>query len=764
MIVQHILDRKQTRIISLPQAASIAEVAEILSAEDIGTVMLTNQDGGLAGIISERDLIKAFAGRGETIHGLKAADFMTTQVVTCTPETSLSDVLAMMSLHEIRHLPVVRERQPVGLISVRDVLDTQRQMLLDDLERRKQHTQCLQDDRDALEKAFAARTAALEASESRYRKLIEGSELGISIERPGAEVIFANDACARMFGFDDTRQYRAALSEPASFIAPHDRDRILANMVARMEGNPALNDYEYDALKKDGSIVPVRVFVQVIMWDGKEPLHRTFIDISKRHKAEKKFRKAEQARVESDERLRAIIDHSPSLIYLKDTESRILLINKAYEQHYGVTQEDALGSQGYEWQERKNVEKLKTQDQKVISGGQPVVTEIGRTDAAGESTFLQSIKFPVRDTAGKIVGIGGFVADITDRKRAEETLAQKSALLQTTLEHMAEGIAVYDSDLKLIAYNQIFAEVYEFPPGFIQLGLPYEKISRHVAECGHYGVGDVEEQVRIRLERARGGVPVQLERTGTNGKTIAVWRNPLPGGGFVNTYTDVTERKRADEALRQAKSDAEIAAAEAREANTAKSRFLAAMSHELRTPLNAVIGFSDIMRVEALGPVGSPRYREYANDINQAGTHLLSLINDILDISKIEANKDELYEETLDIHGAINAAAMLVRQRADKNSVALILEIEESLPDLCADERKLTQILVNLLTNAIKFSKPGGTVTVNAWCRPDSGFVFQVADTGIGIAPQDIPKALSLFGQVDNDLNRQYEGTGLACP
>jgi len=201
-----------------------------------------------------------------------------------------------------------------------------------------------------------------------------------------------------------------------------------------------------------------------------------------------------------------------------------------------------------------------------------------------------------------------------------------------------------------------------------------------------------------------------------------------------------------------------IARDQAEAANRAKSEFLANMSHELRTPLNAIIGFSEIIQSEHFGPGGRVKYRSYAEDINASGQHLLALINDILDLSKVESGTDELHEENIVIPDNTRSAVRLVRQRAQKAGVELKLEFSENLPALYADERKLKQILVNLLTNAIKFSEAGGKVTLRTWCYGKSGYIFQVIDTGIGMAPEDVPKALSQFGQIDGDLNRAHEG------
>jgi signal transduction histidine kinase len=188
------------------------------------------------------------------------------------------------------------------------------------------------------------------------------------------------------------------------------------------------------------------------------------------------------------------------------------------------------------------------------------------------------------------------------------------------------------------------------------------------------------------------------------------------------------------------------------------------MSHELRTPLNAVIGFSEMIMGEMVGPVGNQKYTEYAADINASGAHLLALISDILDLAKVEAGKADLHEETVDVSRVLKSCITLVRGRAEEASVEIECHTPSNLPPLYADERKLKQIFINLLSNAIKFTPPGGKITARTWSRPNDGYLLQVADTGIGIALADIPKVLSPFQQIDSDLDRKYQGTGLGLP
>jgi signal transduction histidine kinase len=222
--------------------------------------------------------------------------------------------------------------------------------------------------------------------------------------------------------------------------------------------------------------------------------------------------------------------------------------------------------------------------------------------------------------------------------------------------------------------------------------------------------------------------------------------------------------------IQQAKDLRKLAQASAEErqkaetANHAKSTFLANMSHELRTPLSAIIGFSEMMQREALGPVGSTRYRSYADDINRSGMHLLELVNDLLDLSKIEAGKMELAEDFVDFGRLIADCAALVREAAARAGIELAVDTDPRLSIVYADERMLKQILINLLSNAIKFTPRGGAVALAATVEGSGGLEISVRDSGIGIEPRDMAKALEPFGQLPGAPQTGQPGTGLGLP
>lgn len=235
------------------------------------------------------------------------------------------------------------------------------------------------------------------------------------------------------------------------------------------------------------------------------------------------------------------------------------------------------------------------------------------------------------------------------------------------------------------------------------------------------------------------------------------------GGQRGGSCTGDVERLVADRTreLLDRVSELRRAHASAVEANAAKSRFLATMSHELRTPLNAILGFSEIIEREIYGQAGDKRYTEYARHIHDSGEHLLSLIGDVLDLSKIEAGKMELHREPLSVELLIDEARRL--SNADR-AHALAVRVTPGLPTIDADHRAVKQMLLNLLSNAMKFTQPGRAILIEASLRADHGVTIAVRDSGIGIAKGDIPKALAAYSQVPNDETRRHDGTGLGLP
>jgi signal transduction histidine kinase len=332
-------------------------------------------------------------------------------------------------------------------------------------------------------------------------------------------------------------------------------------------------------------------------------------------------------------------------------------------------------------------------------------------------------------------------------------IAAKSAQLQAALSNMSQGLCMYDAQQRLLLCNRRYIDLYDLPAELVAPGVALRELMEFSVRRGNYTAEDGERVIAERLAMAASRDERVIRQHLTSGRVIEVVHRPLPNGGSVSTFTDITDREHVTDALRTAKEQAELA-------NRTKSEFLANMSHELRTPLNAIIGFSQIMTQQMFGPLGSPRYREYAGDVLSSSQHLLQIINDILDMAKIEAGRVELNEGPVELATLFDDCLRVVRDRAQAGEIRLRRDLPEGVPQLFADGRLIKQILLNLLSNAVKFTPRGGTVSLQARLAAD-GLVLSVTDTGVGIAAADIPKVLQPFGQVDGTYARSHGGTGL---
>jgi two-component system, cell cycle sensor histidine kinase PleC len=371
------------------------------------------------------------------------------------------------------------------------------------------------------------------------------------------------------------------------------------------------------------------------------------------------------------------------------------------------------------------------------------------------------------DPASGAAVFGGIMLDVTERKQADDRSRAAEQRLRAAIEGFNGPFALWDQRRRLLYWNRAFALAFGLEDT-LRPGMGNDTVQ--IARAG-----------AVLLERQSAEDSQMTLIALRNGRWLKLVERPTQDGGLITVGIDVTENIRNEEELRQQQEKFKRAArdlersegranelsrkyseekSKAERAALTKSAFLANMSHELRTPLNAIIGFSEVMMNELAGPLGHPSYKEYSRDILVSGQHLLDMINDILDMAKIESGKMTISPQPVDPLDPVDMAIRMVRRKAEEKEIDLKIEAPPNLPDIDADHRAIRQMILNLVSNAIKFTDRGGKITVRVFQHgPDMH--FSVTDTGIGIPPEDIPRLGQPFEQVSKTKDRNTDGTGL---
>lgn len=580
---------------------------------------------------------------------------------------------------------------------------------------------------------------------------IENLATGHYTWSPGACAIFGVDPDAVQPTTEYIRQ----------FYHPADRDKVVkAAQEARLCGVPA-PPLQYRIVRPDGAVRTVYRENAIEYDSSGYPTRRivTFKDVTELKAAE--------------DRLRASQQHLARAQRVASTGSFELdLRTGALEWSDETYRIFGLGSAGAPINRELLVDIIIPEDRPLfeaqiaaVSGGQEhAVFEYRIRHSDGSIRTLHRELELVRDAENRPSKIFGVVKDITELKLAEQRqqdlerqLRDGARRYRLLSEHSADMIVSFDPYTQQRSYvSPSCRRLYGYQPE--------EAMKLHASEIIHHDdYAEVVERLRRLLEDGD-QTPVTYRGKRKDGSYVWVEASltrlldPETGAPeIVSVVRDVSERVRYEAALRASKEQADTA-------NRAKSAFLGTVSHELRTPLNAIIGFTDMILSEVLGPLGHERYRSYIADVHTSAMHLLNLINEILDFSKIEAGMLELHEEVFDASECIRGAVRLIGPRIKEGGLAAEIDLPATLPALRADERKTRQVLYNLLSNAVKFTPPGGRINIAARFNRATGLRVTVADTGIGIAPEQIHQIFEPFTQVDSTLGRKHDGTGLGLP
>jgi len=469
----------------------------------------------------------------------------------------------------------------------------------------------------------------------------------------------------------------------------------------------------------------------------------------------RRIRRADAALRQSERQYRGILENMLDTYFRADTDGRIIIVSPSATELLDWPVDDLLGrrladlfANPDEWDAFNTA--IETGHGEVRHHEAPLRQRHGAVVWVSLSARL------VQGDQGEPAGIEGIVRDVTEHHIAEAALRDSEARMAAIMDMAPEAIISVNAQQRIVLFNRAAEAIFGYG-GDEMLGQPLDRLLPEHARGVHAAHIDAFSRARDRSRlMGRRGEITGLRKHGEEFPAEAAVSKYGSGSDMVFTIMlrDVTVNKRAERAARRALQQAESA-------NAAKSKFLATMSHELRTPLNAVIGFSQILAQEIMGPLGSQAYKDYARDIESSGQHLLAIINDILDLARVDSGYIELNEAEVDIRELLQSCQRMLESQAQEKNVTISVTNGDPAPVLWGDQRLLRQTFLNLLSNAVKFTPADGSIEIRAVTPAAGGLTIYVTDTGIGMTDTMIEVAFEPFTQADGSLARQYEGTGL---
>ncbi|WP_340817822.1 PAS domain S-box protein [Methanolobus sp. WCC4] len=522
---------------------------------------------------------------------------------------------------------------------------------------------------------------------------------------------------------------------------PPDSKELIEKAVhdAVQKGEPY--DLELELITAKGTHKWIRTIGNPIIEDEKVVKVRgSFQDITERKNDENKLR-------ESEEKLRMFIENAPASLAMVDRNMRYIAASRRWKTDYFLGDRDVTGLSHYEVFP-EIPEEWKDMHRRALKGEVIPVAETRFERIDGRVQWVRGEVRPWRAADGTVGGMMFFSEDVTERKQAEDKMARSEAKYRSLFERSNDAIMIHDTNGKILEANERACEMFD-----------YNEEELKQKSMMDLTVPEDREEIRSRMKELRkeGHCRRDNRMLCSDGTIVyadlsATFLEAEEQDLIQTVARDITDRVIAEEAMITAKIEAETA-------NRTKSEFLANMSHELRTPLNSIIGFSDAMVDGMAGEIDN-KQKHYLQNISDSGHHLLSLINDILDISKIEAGKMELNFDIVDISSAVNEVVTIMRPLAAEKNLTVDIDLPDDLPGIIADRSKIKQILYNLIGNAIKFTDNDGRITIHTETK-GSYLQTSIIDTGIGISPIDQRKLFKPFSQIDSSISRRYAGTGL---